>query len=456
MRTLFVLAPLVAVIAIYSFLILLPRVDLPSHLLNRTIIYQEDFLDKETHAYLGDLVKKQSLFPTNAADTLFFESVEDIGEAIPIGSNGKCDHPFLVPNSKRTHCVIPGRIDVARNFIKSGGPLGFKEFYEKSISRLLSFGRYNFDLDADPIISNLFKSDKFKTMAESVCPHDRRYLDPFQYNFIIQLHGQTVATHLDAVYFDNSNRFSAPQYLGIVMKFSGLWEDSFVPQNQVVAYLHNWEDDRGGNFIYWNDNDGDFRRESPKPRAGSGVDGSSLVHAGDVYKPDLSHQLPMLDKSKFNRLVYKNDTSSDDNNNDNNEHWDLMSNDYIVKTYNHDDLRICIVYRARCFKDENAAKKFNLEVKDPSKWESIESILLKLGNDLIQRGRITQDQLDIYMNGSVNMPKHEARLEYGLLLVDEYVKYPLSPLSASLVPYNYCALAIKFTWLKNILAPFCT
>eukprot|EP00461_Guttulinopsis_vulgaris_P002120 UN02121 len=331
------------VVAIISLvvgaLLLFPRTQLPEHLINRPVVFQENFLPEETHKYLVELIKKQRVFPTNAADTTFFEAVEDIGEAIPIGADGKCDHPFLVPDSKRKKCVIPGRVDVAKHFILSGGPLAFKEFYNKAVTRLLTFGTYNFDLHNDKVISDLFQSQSFTDVAKKVCPPDRQHLDPFQYNFIMATPGQSVAAHLDAPYFENMNRFSMPQWLLVVAKFSGLFEDKFIAQNQIVSYLHNWQptDEKAGHFIYWNNNSGTFSEEKPYPRAASGVDGSALVHAGDVYRPEYSPK--PLDKSTYIRLEHRAENNT----------WDLLSNDDLVETFEHDDLRICIVYRARCF-----------------------------------------------------------------------------------------------------------
>jgi len=97
-----------------------------------------------------------------------------------------------------------------------------------------------FDLQEFPIISKLFEDQKFRHMAQTICPDDQQHLDPFQFNIIIQTPGQSVATHIDGVYFWGASRFQFPQWLLAVMKFSGLFEDRFVHQVQVVAYLHNW------------------------------------------------------------------------------------------------------------------------------------------------------------------------------------------------------------------------
>ncbi len=114
--------------------------------------------------------------------------------------------------------------------------------------------------------------------------------------------------HLDAPYFWGASRVSVPQWLLVSMVFSGLFQDKFVDQVQVspsaaaapppctaplhrrhapsrrrlqvVAYLHEWTDDRGGAFVYWKDNSGQMHSVPPSPLSGSSVDGSKTVHAG--------------------------------------------------------------------------------------------------------------------------------------------------------------------------------
>jgi hypothetical protein len=40
--------------------------------------------------------------------------------------------------------------------------------------------------------------------------------------------GQTVSTHIDAVYFWGATRFQIPQWLLAAMAFSNMWKDEFV------------------------------------------------------------------------------------------------------------------------------------------------------------------------------------------------------------------------------------
>ena len=147
----------------------------------------------------------------------------------------------MVPNSNRSSCVLAGRIDIGRHYILTGGHAGLRESYDSLASRVQSFGRYMFNLSDYPAAAQLFNEPRFLALARNVCPRDKQHLDPFQFNFIIQVPGQTVAAHVDGAYFWGATRFQFPQWLLAAMKFSGLYEDRFVDQVQVVAYFHEWE-----------------------------------------------------------------------------------------------------------------------------------------------------------------------------------------------------------------------
>lgn len=89
----------------------------------------------------------------------------------------------------------------------TGGLEGVKESYGSLVDRVSSFGKYTFfeDIDKYPAVKALFSSEKFVRSAEKVCPSqdstgsagdsdsggNLSYLDPFQFNFIMQVPGQT-------------------------------------------------------------------------------------------------------------------------------------------------------------------------------------------------------------------------------------------------------------------------
>ena len=221
-----------------------PRNRLPAHLQGHMVFAQRDLISAPMAKSWWPVwrIGRERRYPANTADTKFYETAnEHVGEARPVReADGGCDHPYLIPNRNRTLCTLAGRIDIGRHLILTGGARGLREPYEKIISRVQSFGAYHFDLAAYPVVERLFKEESFQSAAKRVCPAHKRHLDPFQFNFILQVPGQTVSTHVDGVYFWGASRMQFPQWLLAAMKFSGLWEDVFVDQVQVVGYLHSW------------------------------------------------------------------------------------------------------------------------------------------------------------------------------------------------------------------------
>ena len=63
----------------------------------------------------------------------------------------------------------------------------------------------------------------------------------------------------------------------------------------------------GGSFVYWNNDDLSKNTGivQPLPRAGTGVDGSKVVHAANVYRPN--EMPPRISKDKSSELYYVGD-----------------------------------------------------------------------------------------------------------------------------------------------------
>jgi hypothetical protein len=441
----------------------------PPHLLGHPLLYEPGLVPPEVADALLERAKALRDFPTNVNDLSFYKTRhEHIGEAIP-SVNGSCAHPFLTPSIDRTLCVLPGRIDVGRAYVLSGGVEGLKESHPLLVTRVQSFGRYHFDLSSIPETAQLFSTPSFQRLAASVCPPHARVLDPFQFNFIAQVPGQTVAAHIDAPYFFGADRFHVPQWLLAVMVFSGLFQDRFVDQVQVVAYIHRWEEEgedkegagRAGQFVYWDDASGVPKSVPPSPLSGSGVDGSKVVHAAAVYRPDV--RPPILDKSKPNVLRFVPDDSSKGEDGGQGEgdsqvgagggtegSWRLFSGDDLVRAYNTSDLRFSVVYRARCFESEERKAAFAAQRRGDEREGGdmlpLDVILDTLKDDLVRRGRAgagSRAQLDA-------LP----RLDLALRLLDEYIRYPRSHTAA--VPVNYCAAKLVLpAWAGRLLDLVC-
>ena len=244
--------------------------------------------------------------------------------------------------------------------------------------------------------------------------------------------GQTVAAHLDGVYFWGATRYQYPQWLLAAMAGSGLFSDRFVDQVQVVAYFHDWEaaaTARGGEFIHYAT--GAPRAIAPLSRAGTAVDGSKVVHAADVYEGDASAPpLPLLDKDASHLLQY--DESSAD--------WALLSDGTEVQRYRSELLRASVVYRARCFVDEAEARRFN--GKGGPKTLPLDTILRTLAGELVRRGLVSTVAAAMAMD----------RIALALLIIDTFIPYPLPE---RWLPYNYCALGRLHPWTAPLLRRVC-
>ena len=119
---------------------------------------------------------------TNAkAATGFVPTYEHLNDTRPINSDGSCSHPFLFPNSDKTLCILPERVDVGKHYILTGGVEGKKEFYQKMVDRVSSYGAFIIgnEIEKFPDVIRLFNSPKFQSSAKRICPVDKSYLDPF-------------------------------------------------------------------------------------------------------------------------------------------------------------------------------------------------------------------------------------------------------------------------------------
>jgi hypothetical protein len=173
--------------------------------------------------------------------------------------------------------------------------------------------------------------------------------------------------------------------------------------------------------VYYTDN-GVAKSMEPLPRSANVVDGSKVVHAATVYKR--SAQMPYLKPVDKNSLDYLGD-----------DKWVLRSNGQDKKHLSTDDLRISIVYRARCFRDKDEAERF----KNQTDFLTLDSILATLKQDLVRRG--------------VQPPSDPFQL--GMVLLKTYTRYPLAPESNAAIPYNYCALPRLYPETASLISLVC-
>ena len=179
-----------------------------------------------------------------------------------------------------------------------------------------------------------------------------------------------------------------------------------------------------GDFAYFDDNSGNYSKVASIPLSASAVDGSKVVHAANVYRFDA--EIPLLDKNKDADLVY----ISGDN-------WALQVNGETIKEYKWNDLRVSIVYRARCFKSEEDLAKYR--TYDEANGLTLDSIIDVFRKDLSARGVISADK-----NGKDGFEDGKDRLRLANLIMDTYVKYPYPSREVAVNPYNYALISNAF------------
>ena len=280
---------------------------IPAHLTGHPVHVLSNLLDSDTQDSLLALARELGTFGSvTGAENTYEMRHEDIGEGIehPARADGSCAHSFLLPSRDGKRCILPGRVDVGRHYVLTGGIEGRKEQHADLASRAQSFIRYIFAPQDHAVTRKLFNSTPFLKAAKAVCPQ-RDTLDTFQASIIIQIPGQTVPAHLDGVWFRGADRFHIPQWLLAVMAFSGLFQENFIDQVQLVAYFapHGVGERSGGQFTHWSS--GRPEAVPCSPGSGSAMDGSKVIHAAAVFQP--SAKPPRLNKDDVNELVFLND-----------------------------------------------------------------------------------------------------------------------------------------------------
>lgn len=138
--------------------------------------------------------------------------------------------------------------------------------------------------------------------------------------------------------------------------------------------------------------------------------------------------LPLLKKTEKNELHFLGDGV-----------WELRTpNDPPIK-YNISDVRISLVWRARCFASEEEKARWHAQSQATLQ---LDAVLDKLVADLRKRGRLTADA-----------PRPRP-LELAEMLLSEYARYPIANVEQAIIPLNYCMLPqVAPSWLQPLLAP---
>jgi hypothetical protein len=157
-------ASVVAVAVVAGIYWMLPaRQEIPAHLKRHPLVdVGRGFLDDATIEALLEMTRSIRTIGTAARDyDMYTAAVDHIGEAVPVNTDGSCPALFLMPNGDKTRCVFPGRSDVGRHYIKSGGTEGRKESFDLLASRVQPFQKLMFDWSQYGVANKLMADEKF-------------------------------------------------------------------------------------------------------------------------------------------------------------------------------------------------------------------------------------------------------------------------------------------------------
>lgn len=182
--------------------------------------------------------------------------------------------------------------------------------------------------------------------------------------------------------------------------------------------------------MYYNDHDGRLSYLKSSSLSGNAIDGSKVVHAARIYERHAT--VPVMDKGKTTKLRY--DSKSDE--------WTLFSNEETLAKYDSNDLRITIVYRARCFQSEDELLKY----RDSSSYPqlSVEDILEVFLDDMEKKGLISKSKRSTI-----------SKFDLAYLIMDNYIKYPIPSVDEAVMPLNYCIFGKIMPALGPILSLVC-
>jgi hypothetical protein len=307
------------------------------------------------------------------------------------------------------------------------------------------FISYLFDQKHIPAIEQaLFNSPDYLEKAKSIC-HGNTVFEPIQVNLIVMLPGQELPLHADVPWFWGATRWNFPQWLLLAMQRSGLYAHREVEHIQGVAYLSGKSApmegqetaDAGQFFFYPGGKYGEGGRQQIRTKFNTGIvlNGCRALHGVRRFPARSGAQdLPPLPKDADNTVEFVDG------------HWELRRDGALIRRYNETDVRVSLVWRAHCFSSTEERQRWRDELARAQQEGRSELdpyvVLDELLDELRKRGRLSQDA-----------PRPSPR-DLALMLMDEFIRYPVDNGEQAWMPFNYCALPKALHpshWLRSPL-----
>jgi hypothetical protein len=222
--------------------------------------------------------------------------------------------------------------------------------------------------------------------------HGREVIEPAIGYANILVPGQELAVHTDVPEFRGANRKITPEWLLVVMHHSGLFERWRMPIATGISYFGGG---KGGELAYYPDGAaGDAATYAPRHNTAVVLDTDSVFHGVDRVLGD-ERELARIRPGM--RMFYEGDSR-----------WTVRDGDTVVTTYDEDEIRLSISWKAYCFTDIAERDAWRANTDDLS----LDTILDTLVDDLVARGKL---------ESGADRPEDA---ELGRTLINEYVRFP--------------------------------
>ncbi|MFK7919534.1 MAG: hypothetical protein AB8G14_15775 [Ilumatobacter sp.] len=287
---------------------------------------------------------------------------------------------------------VTERYDAARNYVATGGYLGVSE-PPTTLIRRTGYFRSTLMAGGKVVVSGFEHLDALPSLYEAARDvHGRNVIEPAILYLNLLVPGQELAVHIDVPEFAGADRSITPQWLLVIMRASGLFEDLRVPIATGITYFGHA---RGGALRHFPDGPGgDGQRFEPTNNTAMVLDTDSRYHGVErVGAPDEPAPVEIVAGAAL-----QHDGSR----------WVMSDPDgQVLRTYGTDDVRLSISWKAYCFDDEAGRDAFeaargNLEISE---------IERRIWGDLRMRGVIEPD-------AAPHLP------DIVDLLIDTYQRFP--------------------------------
>lgn len=285
---------------------------------------------------------------------------------------------------------LPARWDAARNFILTGGRFGRSEPIQVLAARTNYFRETYAYGDEIRIggVEPFLRHEGFVAAARRL--FGRPVIEPAIVYANLLVPGQELAIHTDVPEFRGANRTRHPQWLLVVMRHSGLFEEWRMPIATAVAWFH---DCSGGEFAFYPEGpDAEPVAQPVRFNTAILLDTDTVFHGVDRVAETAA---PVDRLRPGMRLEFAGDRS-----------WRVVGDEGEVARYRWDELRFSVSWKAYCFADDAERRAWRTRADDLD----VDAVLARLVDDLRARGRITG-------------PRPDDRTLVDLL-VDEYVRFP--------------------------------